>query len=135
MGRSRNKIVRLPDGDELARLREVLEAITGAPVSRSKAAGSAVTHMRTCLGEGEDVALFSVGALQRLMHDRTKALTGQIAQTVATEVTRYLQEAGIDAELMVGLSDDGRTVAAKMVSTVPADFPIGDAEVTPTIEA
>ena len=131
----RGKVVRTRDAARLEQLRELLRVVTGSPVSASKALDSAVKHMTVCLGGGDDLATFSVSALQKIMHDRTASLTGGIAQAVAAAVTEYLREAGVDAELRVGLSADGRRIAARLVSHAPLPEAIGDDRLHPQIEA
>ena len=128
------KIVRVADGPELEQLRALLEAIRGEPVSSAEAVGAAITQLRASLGEGQGVAMFEVSALQRLMAARTRSVVGSIAAAVAAAVTEYLHRAGVDAELVVGVAEDGGTVAAKVVSSSPLPdvYPVAD---SPIIEA
>ena len=95
----------------------------------------AITHLSGCLGDGGDVAQFSIGALKSMMFSRTQALTATIAQAVATALRSYLAEAGHDTEVFVGLSEDGRRIAARIVSAAPAPIPVNDDRISPFIEA
>ena len=128
-------VVRTRDREALERLRAKLESVSGKSVSRSAAVDHAIVHLSGCLGAGEDVQAFSVAALKRLMFSRTQALTATIAQAVATALRSYLAEAGHDVETHVGMSEDGRRIAARIVSAAPAPLPVGDDRIHPVIEA
>ena len=128
-------VVRTRDREALERLRGKLEAVSGRPVSRSAAVDHAITHLSSCLGDGADVAQFSVSALKAMMYSRTKMLTGTIAAAVASALERYLAEAGHDTEAHIGLSENGRRIAARIVSAAPAPIPVNDDRIHPVIEA
>ena len=127
-------MVRVGNAARLEQLRALLEAVHGKPVTTAAAVDAGVSQLLASLGEGADLAMFSVPALQRLMADRTRAVVATIAQTVAASVTEYLHRSGIEAELIVGVAEDGGTVAAKVVSSSPLPdvYPVAD---SPIIEA
>ena len=114
----------------------LLEAISGETVTTSRAVDAAVAQLQSSLGEGADLAMFSVPALKRMMADRTRSVVGTIAQAVATAVTEFLHSSGVDAELVVGVAEDGGTVAAKVVSgsPLPDVYPVAEG-ISPIIEA
>ena len=134
MARGKNKIVRVQDGPRLERLRVLLEAVTGESVTTPEAAETAIGHLLGALGEGDDVQGFSVRALHAMMAARTRRWVEDLAQTVATAVTRFLDMKGIPGELHVGLAEDGRKLAAVVIDTQQDPYPIADAQL-PTIEA
>ena len=122
--KDRGGSVRTRDLARLARLRELLETIHGEPLSRSAAVDSAISHMLSALGEGDDLATFSVSALQGIMAARTRQLVEGIAEAVEASVTEHLHNEGIDAEMVISLSEDGRTIAAKVVSAARMQLPL-----------
>ena len=135
--KDRGGSVRTRDLARLARLRELLETIHGEPLSRSATVDSAIAHMLSALGTGADLATFSVAALQGIMAARTRQLVEGIAEAVEASLTEHLHNEGLDAEMVISLSEDGRTIAAKVVSAarMQLPLPIGDDRIHPTIEA
>ena len=131
---AKGKVVRVGDAARLEQLRALLEVLHGKPVTTAAAVDAGVSQLLASLGEGKDVAMFSVPALQRLMAARTAEVVGTIAQAVAASVTEYLHRSGVAAELIVGVAEDGGTVAAKVVSSSPLPdvYPVAD---SPIIEA
>ena len=129
---AKGKAVRVGNAARLEQLRVLLEAISGETVTTAAAVDAGVSQLLASLGEGADLAMFSVPALQRLMADRTRAVVGAIAQKVAVEVSDFLRRSGFPAELVVGISKDGRQVAAQVVtaSPLPDVYPVSH-----TIEA
>lgn len=134
MSREENRIIRIQDGPRLERLRVLLGAVSGEPVTAARAADLAVAHLLGALGEGDDVQPFSVRALHAMMAARTRAWVEDLAQTVASAVTRFLETRGIPGELHVGLAEDGGKLAAVVIDTQQDPYPIADAQL-PTIEA
>ena len=135
---AKGKVVRVGDAARLEQLRALLEAIHGRPVTTAAAVDAGVSQLLASLGEGSDLAMFSIPSLQRMMAARTRSIVGTIAASVAASVTEYLHRSGVDAELIVGLSADGGTVAAQVVATAPAEpVPVQSdvLKMFPTIEA
>ena len=116
---AKGKVVRVGDAARLEQLRALLEALHGKPVTTAAAVDAGVSQLLASLGEGADLAMFSVDALQRMMAARTRSIVGAIAKKVAVEVTEYLHRSGVAAELIIGVAEDGRKVAAQVVSSSP----------------